>query len=89
MNRPSDAACKSYAMFASSIGFRGERDSDAGAELDVLRVLCREEQREERIVTGLRGPDAAVAGLLRLLCGARGLAEIEPDSSVNLHGRGR
>ena len=66
-----------------------ERDRDARAELDGLRVLRGEQQREERVVTGLRSPDAAVASLLGFLRRLAGLAEIETDASVNLHGGGR
>ena len=44
----------------------GERDGDGRAELDLLRVLGGEQQREERVVARLGGPDAGVARLLAL-----------------------
>ena len=76
-------------MFASNIGLRANATAMLVPSSMSLRVLRGEQQREERVVTGLRGPDAAVAGVLGFLRRLAGLAEIETDASVNLHGRGR
>ena len=40
MNRPLDTACRSYADVGEQHRVPGERDGDAGAELDALRVLA-------------------------------------------------
>ena len=74
-------------MYAVSIGVRGERDRDPRAELDALRVLGRDHEREERITSRLRREEAVVPDLFEFLCAHRDVVErARHDSGVYLHG---
>ena len=74
-------------MLAEQHGVAGERDCDAGAELDLRGVLGREHQREERIVAGLGRPYAGEPERLGLACLFGHPMQIGPDPPVDLHGR--
>ena len=72
----------------------GERDRDAGAELDALRVLRRDRERQERIVRGLGRQQPVVADVLQLAAARRPISASDgamiPVSTfirVNLYGR--
>ena len=72
---------------ASVIGVRGERDRHAGADLEPLGRLRREQQREERIVAGLGGHAAVVAVGLQLAGLVADRVEPAPEDPVHLHAR--
>ena len=80
MNRPFERRCRSLAVIASVIGVRANATAIAGAELEPLGVLRREHEREERIVVGLGGDAAVVAGVLERRAPARRCSSNDPPS---------
>ena len=88
MNRPPDARCRSFAVYAVTIGVRGERDGDAGSELDALGVLGRDRERQERIVRGLGRQQPVVADVFERLRPRADLGQRRRhDPGVDLHAR--
>ena len=85
MKRPSENSCRSLADLRRGHRAAGERDGDAGAELDALGVLGGEQQARNGSWLVSAVHDAVVAGRLRVLGGACRVARIEADSSVDLH----
>ena len=63
----------------------GERNRDTGDQIDLPGTLGRKRQRQERIVSRLRGLDAAIAHLLEFLGLRTHPLEVPADTSVNLH----
>ena len=63
----------------------GERDRDAGAELDPLGVLGRDEQRVEGVVAGLGRPDAVIAGSLGFPGRLGRARQVETDPAIHFH----
>ncbi len=66
MKRPFDARCRSFAVYAVSIGVRANATAMPGAELDALGVLGRDRERQERVVRGLGRDQPVVADVLEL-----------------------
>ena len=87
MKRPFDVPLQVVRGVRGEHRRAGERDRDAGAELDALRVLGRDRERQERIVRGLRREQPVVADLLELLRPLPDLGERRRhDPGVDLHG---
>ena len=55
MNRPFEYGWRSFADVRQRHRVAGERDRDAGAELDALGVLAPATSGQERVVAGLGG----------------------------------
>ena len=72
-------------MLASVIGLRANATAIDVPSSSVSVCSAREQQREERVVTGLRRPRAAVAGGLQLLGLCACLVQVGADASVDLH----
>ena len=58
---------------------------DARAQLGPLGAAGRHRQRQERVVSGLGGPEAVVAERLLLGCGVPRAPEVAADVPVDLH----
>ncbi len=65
----------------------GERHRDAGAELEVVGVLGRQDEGEERIVAGLGAEDAVVPDRLELPGRLARPDQPSGQHAVDLHGR--
>src|SRR5262245_27373742 len=62
-----------------------KRDRDGGDQLELRRVLGREQQRQERIVTRLGRVYAVVAGAFELACPFGHALELHREPGIYFH----